>query len=86
MVKYLKISRDKVGKGLNGAVENYNKAMGSYTSRVIPSARDFQKLQHLTEDEKLPDMMQIEVTPASSPDLTLIEGDNDNPLKKAQKD
>ncbi|MDF3025332.1 MAG: recombination protein RmuC [Alphaproteobacteria bacterium] len=77
---------DKVGKGLNGAVENYNKAMGSYSSRVIPAARDFQKLQQLTDDEKLPDMIQIEATPASSPDLTLIEGDNDNPLKKAQKD
>ncbi|HYD19817.1 MAG TPA: DNA recombination protein RmuC [Patescibacteria group bacterium] len=80
---------EKVGKGLNGAVENYNKAMGSYSARVIPAARDFQKLQHLTADEKLPDMVQIEATPASAPDLTVIEGDGagdaDTGAKKAYK-
>lgn len=76
---------EKVGKGLTGAVENYNRAMGSFTTRVIPSARDFQKLQQLVDDERLPELGQIEATPASAPDLSLIEHDAENAAKKAQK-
>ena len=34
----------KVGKHLDGSVEAYNKAVGSYNSRLLPSAQRFKQM------------------------------------------
>jgi DNA recombination protein RmuC len=64
---------EKIGKGLNTAVTSYNGAMGSFTARVLPAGRDFQKLQNLTADEKLPDAQQIDVIATAAPDMSAEE-------------
>lgn len=76
---------EKVGKGISGAVENYNKAVGSFTSRLLPAAREFQDRQSLVDDEKLVDLAQIESAPANVPDLGLVAQEPENTPKKAQK-
>jgi DNA recombination protein RmuC len=40
-----------VGSGLHRAIENYNKAVGSLESRVLPSARRFKELGAATGEE-----------------------------------
>lgn len=45
---------DGVRRGLEGAVEGYNKAVGSFESRVMVSARKFKDLEVTTEEEHPP--------------------------------
>jgi len=42
---------EKVRKGLNGAVESFNKASASMESRLLPKARDLKRLGAATQDE-----------------------------------
>ena len=44
----------KLGKSLGSSVENYNKMIGSYESRVLVSGRKFQKMGIGIEDESEP--------------------------------
>lgn len=52
---------EKVGRGLDGAVDSYNKAVGSLESRVLVSARRFPELGALGSAE-IPPPTQIEST------------------------
>jgi DNA recombination protein RmuC len=52
---------DGVGKGLDRAVESYNKAVGSLESRVLVSARRFVELGAPITEE-IPDLNGIETT------------------------
>lgn len=60
---------DKLGKSLNGAVDNYNKMNRSLETRVLPSARKFQELSIATPDKPLPEITAVE-TRAALPDRT----------------
>ncbi len=42
----------KTGEGLGKAMESYNKAIGSFTSRVVPSGRKLEKLGSTNESKK----------------------------------
>jgi DNA recombination protein RmuC len=53
---------DDVGKGLNRAVESYNKAVGSFESRVLVAARKFKDLGAAT-GEDLPELAEVEKSP-----------------------
>lgn len=61
----------KVGRGLSGAVENYNKAVGSLDQNVMPVLRKFKDLQVPTGGKELPDTESIETTTRliSAPEL-----------------
>jgi DNA recombination protein RmuC len=51
-----------VGKGLGRAVESYNKAVGSFESRVLVAARKFKDLGAAT-GEDLPELAEIDKSP-----------------------
>jgi DNA recombination protein RmuC len=46
----------KVGKGLSGAINSYNDAVGSLERSVLPSARRFQELQGIGSEDDLPEL------------------------------
>jgi DNA recombination protein RmuC len=52
----------KLGNSLNAAVENYNKAIGSYETRVMSTARKFEELKAAPEGTTLPDLEAIDKT------------------------
>ena len=52
----------KLGNSLNAAVENYNKAIGSYETRVMSTARKFEELKAAPENTTLPDIEAIDKT------------------------
>ncbi len=60
-----------VGKGLEGALSNYNKAVGSWESRVIPGTRTLKELGATrSPDAELPSVDSIQTIPR-----TLTPGD-----------
>jgi DNA recombination protein RmuC len=61
----------KLGRSLNGAVESYNKAIGSMDQMVLPVLRKFRDLQVPTGGKDIPEALVIEPTPRipSSPEL-----------------
>jgi DNA recombination protein RmuC len=60
-LRSLAVHIDAVGKGLDKAVEGYNKAVGSLESRVLVSARRFVELGAPITEE-IPDLSGIETT------------------------
>lgn len=65
---------ESVGKGLDRAVESYNKAVGSLESRVMVSARKFSELGAPVSEE-IPEVPQIETTTRT----LALEWDEDEP-------
>jgi DNA recombination protein RmuC len=68
-----------IGKGLDNAVEDYNKAVGSFEGRVLVTARKFGELG-VSVKEEIPALTPIDRTPRAldSPDST-------KPTESAQK-
>lgn len=78
---------EAVGKGLDRAVESYNKAVGSLESRVMVSARKFVDLGVPVADE-IPEVDQIETTTRTlalewdEDDQQIASSDNSSPPTK----
>lgn len=60
---------EKLGKSLNGAVDNYNRLTASVETRVLPGARKFQELAIAPPDKTVPPVERIEKR-ASLPERT----------------
>lgn len=66
---------EKVGKGIEGALGAYNKAVGAIDTRVLVSARKLKELQGANADElQAPGLIETATRPLSAPQET----DDDN--------
>lgn len=81
----------KVGKGLAGAMNSYNQAVGSLERNVFSAARKFDALEVTTESTELPDLDPLEQSPRPliSQDIAnqaeAEEDGDDTPKKKKRK-
>jgi len=62
----------KLGKGLNGAVQSYNKVVGSYDTRILPSIRKFSDMG-ITSNKSVDPLEQIETSTRSIENTADIE-------------
>ncbi len=53
---------DRLGKSLNGAVDNFNKMSSSLDKRVMPTMRKFETLSIAPPDKTMPEPKRIEVS------------------------
>ena len=60
----------RMGSSLKGAVENYNKAVGSLESRVLVSARELRKLKVSDAAGEIGIPNQVEVVPRALPEIS----------------
>ena len=63
---------ERVGSSLGRSVDSYNKAVGSFDSRVLPSVRKFSELGIQAKTE-VPEAQQIERLPRT------VQSNSDNP-------
>ncbi len=52
---------EKLGRSLNGAVDNYNKMNASLDKRVLPTMRKFEELSIAPPDKTIPETKKVEV-------------------------
>jgi DNA recombination protein RmuC len=65
----------KIGKSLEGAIDAYNRSVGTLESRVLVSARKFKELG-ITEKEPLKEVEQIEKLPRAVENISEPEENN----------
>jgi DNA recombination protein RmuC len=58
---------EKLGKSLNGSVDHFNSAMGSFDKRVLPTLRKFEDMEIAPPNKPLAEPKQIE-SRASTPE------------------
>ncbi|MEQ9435101.1 DNA recombination protein RmuC [Hyphomonas sp.] len=60
---------EKLGKTLNGSVDHFNSALGSFDKRVLPTLRKFEDMEIAPPNKALPEPKQIE-NRANTPEPT----------------
>ena len=71
----------KLGRSLGGAVEGYNKAVGSMEAMVLPAMRKFKDMQVPTGNKEIPEAVLIESTtrlPSASELLADLKANDEN--------
>jgi DNA recombination protein RmuC len=63
---------DRVGSSLDRSVESYNKAVGSFDSRVLPGVRKFSEMG-IQAKKELPELQPIERLPRA------VQSESDKP-------
>ena len=86
----------KLGNSLNSAVDHYNRAIGSYETRVMSTARKFEELKAAPQNAALPNLESIDKTTRpllANPDIDIEAKDDfafvpekDTASKKAASD
>lgn len=74
---------EKLGKSLNGAVDNYNKVSSSFDKRVLPTMRKFEDLSIASPDKTIPEPRRIDSTADTSSGLAELEL---KPTKKGKEE
>ncbi len=74
----------KVGRGIEGALNSYNDAVGSLERSVLPSAKKFRELQAQSGGKEIPELTQIEKTPRTLSSSDLEEPSEEKPKKRAK--
>ncbi len=64
---------EKLGKSLNGAVDNYNKVSSSFDKRVLPTMRKFEDLSIAAPDRTMTEPRRIDATADASPSLLELD-------------
>lgn len=59
---------ENVGEALDKSVKSYNRAIGSISDRLLPTARKFKELG-ISSDKEIPQLEPIESTPRSAPSM-----------------
>ncbi len=59
----------RLGKSLNSAVDHYNKTVGSFEGRVLPSARKFEELKAAPEAKSIDSLEPIDSQPRDPQDI-----------------
>ena len=73
----------RLGKSLNGAVDNYNKVSSSFDKRVLPTMRKFEELSIASPDRTISEPQRIETTADTSGSLMELDFDPDTKSDEA---
>lgn len=75
----------KMGRNLGGALDSYNKAIGSLEGNVLPAARKFETLHVTSKKKEMPELKPLEQTTrlVTAPELLSNEDEHEEKSKKA---
>ncbi|MDP0489901.1 MAG: DNA recombination protein RmuC [Verrucomicrobiota bacterium JB023] len=79
----------KMGRSLDTTVKDYNRAMASFESRVIPGARKFEELGATSSSQSLPDVPRLESQPrlaAPGLETDLVEEPEEQEISPRKED